>query len=209
MVSTPSAIGRHSGPVARLSAEQVRSVRFDRTPLGRRGVPEEDVYGFLHRVAEELTARDQANAALAEQNRRLKDAMRDWQARHGDDSAIVQQRVSADAVTLMARAQEQIDAQLAQADLVARQTVQEAQQKYEEIVSEARSRAHAEADRAAHQYRAAAGVNYSPDQERLRRQEVYLQALLQALDAVAAHLNATRQVFAVEVQNLTDPPVFR
>lgn len=101
-----------------------------------------------------------------------------------------------------------IDAQLAQADPVAGQTAQETQQRYEEIASEARSRAHEEADRVAHQYRATAGANYSADQEQLRRQDVYLKALLQALDAVASHLNATRHVFAVEVQHLTGPPVF-
>lgn len=191
----------------RLSAEQIRSATFDRTPIGRRGLPEDAVTGFLHRVAEELAARDQDVAVLAEQNRRLKGALRDWQADHGGEPA-PEQQVSAEAVTLMARAQEQIDAQLAQADLVAKQTVQQAQQRYEQIVTEARDRANREADRVAHAYRASAGTGYSADQEQLRRQQVYLQALLQALDAVAAHLNATRQVFAVEVQNLASPPVF-
>jgi DivIVA domain-containing protein len=191
-----------------LSAEQVRRVRFDRTGLGRRGVSEDEVYGFLHRVAEELAARDAANTALFEENRRLKEAMRDWQARHSGPQPAGTERVSADAIAMMSRAQEQIDAQLAQADLVARQTVLRAQEQYEQIVAEARGRAHHEADRVAHQYRASAGTSYNPDQEQIRRQQVYLQALLQALDAVAAHLNATRQVFAVEVQNLAGTPVF-
>lgn len=187
----------------RLSAEQIRSATFDRTPLGRRGIPEEDVQGFLLRVAEEMAARDSDVAVLTEQNRRLKAALRDWQADHGTDMV---QQASAEAVTLMSRAQEQIDAQLAQADMVARQTVQEAQQRYEQIVSEARDRANRDADRVAHAYRASAGSNYSADQEQVHRQQVYLSALLQALDAVAAHLNATREVFAVEVQSLLTPP---
>jgi len=192
-------------PGGRLSAEQVRSARFDLTPFGRRGVPEESVRQFLFRIAEELAARDQDNVGLAEENRRLKAALREWQASNG---VVPEQRVSAEAVTLMARAQEQVDAQLAQADLVARQTVEEAQHRYDEILNDARTRAQQEADRVAHAYRAAAGAGYSADQEQLRRQQVYLQALLQAVDAVAAHLNATRQMFAVEAQNLSGPPVF-
>lgn len=191
-----------------LSAEQVRRVRFDRTGLGRRGVSEDEVYAFLHRVGEELAARDAANTSLFEENRRLKEAMREWQARHSGPPQRTTERVSAEALTLMSRAQEQIDAQLAQADLVARQTVLRAQEQYEQIVAEARGRAHQDAERVAQQYRATAGTSYNPDQEQIRRQQVYLQALLQALDAVSAHLNATRQVFAVEVQNLAGAPVF-
>jgi hypothetical protein len=198
-------VDRDSRAGRRLSAEQVRTASFERTPIGRRGYLEDAVTTFLHRVAEELAARDQDVAVLTEQNRRVKAALRDWQADHGAD--VAQQQVTAEVVTLMARAQEQIDAQLARADLVARQTVQQAQQRHEQIVTEARDRANREADRVAHAYRAAAGAQYSADQEQLRRQQVYLQALLQALDAVAAHLHATRQVFAVEVQNVTSPPL--
>jgi hypothetical protein len=47
-----------------------------------------------------------------------------------------------------------------------------------------------------------------PLPEEVRRQQVYLNALLQALDAVAAHLDATRQVFAVEIENLSSSSVF-
>ncbi|MFG1954316.1 DivIVA domain-containing protein [Micromonospora sp. NPDC048830] len=79
--------------LAPLRPEQVRKVRFRRTRFGRRGLAEENVYAFMRRVVDELVARDAAEANLREENARLKNALRDWQAQftpkpgHAADSA--------------------------------------------------------------------------------------------------------------------------
>jgi DivIVA domain-containing protein len=79
-----SAVGvfRVGSRLARLRPEQVRAVRFRRTPVGRRGLAEDQVYAFVRRVVDELTARDAAEAGLHEENARLKRALRDCQSRY-------------------------------------------------------------------------------------------------------------------------------
>jgi DivIVA domain-containing protein len=79
-----SAIGvsRVGSRLTRLRPEQVRTIRFRRTRVGRRGLAEEQVYAFVRRVVDELTARDAAEASLYEENARLKRALRDWRHRY-------------------------------------------------------------------------------------------------------------------------------
>ena len=194
------------GPLPRhMSPDQVRNTGFTRTARGRRGFAEDEVERFVHRLADELARHEADKMRLLDENRRLKQAMRDWQSRHVPDPAQdLQQRVTADAAALMARAQQHIDAQVAQAELYCRQREQEAVQHYDEIVREARAQAAREADQVARQYRASAGDDYSSDKERVERQRVYLRAMLKALDAVGDHLHATRSVFAVEVTKLDE-----
>jgi len=210
------------GPLPRhMSPDQVRNTGFTRTARGRRGFAEDEVERFVHRLADELARHEADKMRLLDENRRLKQAMRDWQSRHVPDPAqdlqqrvtadaaalmaqAQQQRVTADAAALMARAQQHIDAQVAQAELYCRQREQEAVQHYDEIVREARAQAAREADQVARQYRASAGDDYSSDKERVERQRVYLRAMLKALDAVGDHLHATRSVFAVEVTKLDE-----
>ncbi len=194
------------GPLPRhMSPDQVRNTNFARTARGRRGFAEADVERFVHRLADELARHEADKVRLLDENRRLKQAMRDWQSRQvADPTQDIQQRVTADAAALMARAQQQIDAQVAQAELYCRQREQEAVERYDAIVREARAQAAVEADRVAHQYRDAAGADYSSDKERIERQRVYIRAMLKALDAVGGHLQATRSAFAVEVDKLDD-----
>lgn len=191
-------------PPRRLSPDQVRNTTFDRTMLGRRGVSEDEVQAFAHRVADELAAREADNTRLVDENRRLKQAMRDWQAQRLHEPVVERQRVDADAAALLAQAQQHVDAQLAQAELYCRQREEEAVRRYDDIVRQAREQAAADAERVAHEYRASAGPSYSSDKERIQRQRVYLGAMLKALDAVGQHLQATRAAFSVEVSNLDD-----
>ncbi|MEV0327454.1 DivIVA domain-containing protein [Micromonospora echinospora] len=74
---------RASSRLVRLCPDQVRRTRFRRTGLGRRGLAEDHVYAFLRRIADELTARNAAEAGLREENARLKNALREWQSLHG------------------------------------------------------------------------------------------------------------------------------
>jgi DivIVA domain-containing protein len=192
----------------RLSPEQIRTTTFTRSPLGRRGLSEDEVHTFVNRLAEELAARDSEIVRLLDENHRLKQAMRDWQTERIDqpatDAAV--ERVNAETAVLMARAQQHIDAQLAQTELYCRQREQEAVRRYDEIVRHARSEMRNEAEIVAQRYRENAGATYSPDQEQLQRQQVYLGALLQSLDALGAHVQATRQAFATEISRVTTGP---
>jgi DivIVA domain-containing protein len=187
-----------------LSPEKIRTTRFGRTSMTRRGLSEDEVYGFLLRVAEEMSILQTEVASQRAENDRLKGALRDWQQQYrGEAGRTEPTGPTSEAIALMARAQQQIDAQVAEAELYCRRREQEALAKYDEILADANRRAHEEAERAAHRYRATAGPGgYSADQEQLQRQRVYLNALLLAFDALSAHMDATRQAFAMEVEKL-------
>jgi len=189
-----------------LSPDRIRHARFARAGRTRRGLDEDEVYGFLARVSEEMAILMGEVGNQRAENERLKGALRDWQQQYRGESLRPEPAVpSTEAIALMARVQQQIDAQMAEAELYCRRREQEALAKYDEILAEAHRQARDEAERVAQTYRAASGPGYSADQEQLQRQRVYLVALLRAFDALGAHMDATRQAFAMEVEKLGDP----
>jgi DivIVA domain-containing protein len=194
-----------------LSPEQVRGASFERAPFGRRGFEESEVLDYLDRVAEELAARDVEIARLESENRQLKHALREWH----------RQLVGYDSAEIIARTQQHIEAQIAQAEQYSREREEEATQRYEEILAEARRRAQDEAERLVSAARAggAAGGAVAPGAdgggggaeadrlaaaEWLGRQQTYVGALQQALGSLAAQVDATRQAFGVEVERLAE-----
>ena len=191
-----------------LSPEQVRGASFERAAFGRRGFDEHEVEAYLTRVAEELAARDVEVARLDGENRQLKHALREWH----------RQLVGYDSAEIIARTQQHIEAQIAQAEQYSREREEEATQRYEEILAEARQRARDEASRLVHSAReGGAGVDGGggrgdPQAEAdrraaldwLGRQQTYVGALQQALGALAAQVNATQQAFGLEVDRLGD-----
>lgn len=71
----------------RLTAADVRAVRFQRRPWWRTGLDPDEVAGFLWLVARELERRQrQVHAAQAELDR-LKAALRDWRNGGGQATA--------------------------------------------------------------------------------------------------------------------------
>ena len=78
---TPHRSGRlHlSGLPARLTPHEVRTHAFD---ARRRGVDPDQVRDFQARVADDLTELQRRVRLLAQENNRLKRALRDWQAMH-------------------------------------------------------------------------------------------------------------------------------
>ena len=139
------------------------------------------------------------------ENGRLKDALRQWQSQQRDPHARPTTDVSTEAIAILSRAQRQIDAQVAEAEHYCRLREREARQRYDEIVLRAKQHAKEEAERVARAYRVTAGGGYSSDGERAERSAVWVNALLRSLDALAAHVDATRRAFAVEVEKLTVP----
>ena len=199
--------GRHRLP-RRLSADQIRSATFNRTPLGRRGFVEEEVTRFLYRLAEEIGALESRLDNAQAENTRIKSALREWQSQSGDGHGArggAGAVVPVEAINLLSRAQRQIEAQVAETERYCRMREEEAHQRYNEIVNEARQHAKEDAERVARAYRASAGDRYSPEGERAERTGVWLNALLRSLDALAAHVDATRRSFAVEVEKLSEP----
>jgi DivIVA domain-containing protein len=136
--------GRHRLP-RRLSADQIRSAAFNRTPLGRRGFSEEEVTRFLYRLAEEVGALESELANAEAENARIKAALRDWQSHstdgHGGRDGGTGTLLPVEAINLLSRAQRQIEAQVAETERHCRVREQEAHQRYNEIVHEARQHA--------------------------------------------------------------------
>jgi cell division initiation protein len=197
--------GRHDWS-RRMSVERIRSARFGRTPLGRRGFSEDEVTDFLHRIAEEVSALEADLAIQRAENARIKGALRDWQSQAGGARGMrAATSTPVEAINLLSRAQRQIEAQVAETERYCRLREQEARQRYDEIVNNARQHAKEDAERVVRAYRASAGSEYSPEGERAERTAVWVNALLRSLDALAAHVDATRRSFAVEVQKLTEP----
>ena len=184
---------------------------FGRRALGRKGLHEEDVYDFLHRVALELGGLETELATTQAENGRLKAALRDWQSQHGDPQ-IAGRRVAAlpvEAVNLLSRAQRQIEVQAAETERYCRIREQEAIQRYDEFMQQARVDAQEESEHVVRTYRATAGPRYSPEGERAERTTAWLNALLRSLDALAGHVDATRKAFAMEVEGLNTPAAER
>jgi DivIVA domain-containing protein len=77
----------------RLSPQQVRAVTFTAAPRRRGGLHPDEVYTFLHRVADEMTRLHQELAAATDDAIRVKTALHQWQVEH---SATCTQPPSAD-----------------------------------------------------------------------------------------------------------------
>jgi DivIVA domain-containing protein len=189
----------------RLSPEQIRAATFSRTTFGRRGISEDEVLRFMHRVAGDVNSLEDELAMVRAENARLKDALRQWQSQQRDPHARPTVEAPTEAIAILSRAQRQIDAQVAEAEHYCRLREREARQRYDEIVLRAKTHAKEEAERVARAYRVTAGGGYSTDGERAERSAVWVNALLRSLDALAAHVDATRRAFAVEVEKLTVP----
>jgi hypothetical protein len=73
-----------------LTGDEVRGAVFARTGRGRRGLVPQQVRAFITYIAVELDGREEReaalrrdNALLLRENEALKDALRQWQSRHG------------------------------------------------------------------------------------------------------------------------------
>ena len=165
-----------------LSPRDLRAATFGRTPLGRRGFDEYEVVRYLDRVAGEIAIRDAAIARLIHDNDKLKHALREWH----------REMIGYDGVDLVALAQQQVEAQIAQTETYSREREEEAARLYDEIVTEA----YEQAERQLRDDR-------SGDlQARSVRQRTLIVAVLQSLEALATQVDATRQAFGFEMGEL-------
>lgn len=187
-----------------LSPESIAHHGFGDARLGRRGYDRGEVDAFLARLAGEVRSWIEENSVLRGDNDRLRNYFRD----HGVEVDAGQtRRVSAEAVSLMSRAQAQAERTLSEARDQAALEVHDAKAQAAEIIARAR----AEADRAARAYRVAAGGTYSATTEERRRLVAWLNTILQTLavteaqlPAVRAQLHAAAQALAWEIHRIAD-----
>jgi DivIVA domain-containing protein len=183
-----------------LTPDRVRSTVFSRAALSRRGYSEEEVRGFLGRIAEEIAAADAEKARLREEINRLKIAMREWQSKQADQRT--RSLPSVEAVNVLSAAQQQADAYVAQAQEYCRQLTEHTRQQADAIMLEAQKRASVAAEQAAYSYRRQAGAHYTAEIEELERRATWLRTFVQA---VQVQMRAASEAFSREVEKLAEP----
>ncbi|MFF8945946.1 DivIVA domain-containing protein [Streptomyces sp. NPDC014864] len=203
-MSTP-----YNQPQRRLTPEQIRTKQFTRTPIGRRGLSEEEVGRFMLRVADELTTLHQDLAGLRAENARLRNFYRERGERAEGQAgqagmAVPQRQPNLEAVNLLSRAQQQADSLIAQAREYARQVADQARRQYHDVLREAQRRAQEEAERAVLEYRARSGTHYTAEFEELERRLAWARAFLDAIQSVESQLKTAREALAYEVEKLAD-----
>ncbi|HET6953540.1 MAG TPA: DivIVA domain-containing protein [Acidimicrobiales bacterium] len=192
-------------PVPRLTPDRVRSQQFSRTPLGRRGVSEEEVRAFLGRVAEDIAARDASEASLRATVDHYKTTIAHWQSEDGIHAERMAPRPSVDAVNILSRAQQEADTYVAQTQEYCRRLALDARQHAEEILDDARGRAEEAARQAAAEHRRLAGDEL-PEQEDLVRRLAWARTFVTSLETVEAQLRTAREALQLEFERMPAPP---
>jgi DivIVA domain-containing protein len=167
--------------------------------LGGRGYDQGEVRDFLLLVGEELRARGDEVAMLRQENRRLKD----WYRQRGEDPAVRSAReVTSQAVSIIARAQEQAERELGAARAQAAAEINDAQAQAAIMIAEARD----DADRAAATYRRAAGPSYEASEEARLRLHAMLNVIMRNVVALGDNAQAIAEVIKHDMNLLTVEP---
>jgi cell division initiation protein len=191
-------------PTQRLTPERVRSMHFSRTPIGRRGLSEEEVTLFLHRVADDLAARDAAEASLRAKVAHYKDALMRWQSEANVDQPARSAAASAGppvaAINILSQAQQEADAYVAQAQEYCRRLASDARDDAQEIVSEAQALAEA----TAREHRPPLDGD-SGELEELEHRLLWARTFLASLETVEAQLRTAREALGYELDRMRPP----
>jgi DivIVA domain-containing protein len=204
-------------PVQRLVPERVRATRFSRTPIGRRGLNEEEVVQFLLRVADDIAARDAAEASLRAKVAHYKNTLIQWQREQleirpedGQPAPPPPAPVpTVAAVNLLSQAQQQADAYIAQTQEYCRRLAADAHDHSQEILSEAAAQAEIAAQSAAQAYGAPNGSGWSVELEELDRRLAWAKTFLATLGSVEAQLRTAREALSYEFDKLRQSPPAR
>lgn len=199
--------------VQRLTPDRVRSMQFSRTPIGRRGLAEDEVAAFLQRVADEIATRDAAETSLRAKVTHYKNTLVQWQREQsesrtedlngrGSDSA----SATVEAVNILSRAQQEADAYVAQTQEYCRRLAAEAHEHAQSVLDDATARADAAAEQAVVELRAREGENHSPELEDLERRLAWARTFLASLESVETQLRTAREALSYEFDKLTPGP---
>jgi DivIVA domain-containing protein len=205
-------------PAQRLVPERVRATRFTRTPIGRRGLNEDEVVQFLQRVADDIAERDAAEAALRAKVTHYKNTLIQWQREQLEvrpDEGQPGPPPSATgpgsgpgpgptvaAVNLLSQAQQQADSYVAQTQEYCRRLAADAHDHAQEILSEARAQAEVAGESAAQAYRAQNGTGWSVELEELERRLAWARTFLATLGSVEDQLRTAREALSYEFDKL-------
>ena len=199
--------------VQRLTPDRVRSMQFSRTPIGRRGLAEDEVAAFLQRVADEIATRDAAETSLRAKTTHYKNTLVQWQREQSEsrtedvngrapDSATA----TVEAVNILSRAQQEADAYVAQTQEYCRRLAAEAHEHAQSVLDDATDRADAAAEQAVIELRAREGENHSPELEDLERRLAWARTFLASLESVETQLRTAREALSYEFDKLTPRP---
>jgi DivIVA domain-containing protein len=199
-------------PTQRLTPDRVRSLQFTRTPIGRRGLSEDEVAQFLQRVADDIAARDAAEASLRAKVSHYKNTLVQWQREQSEsrDGELTVGRStppgpSLEAVNILSQAQQEADAYVAQTQEYCRRLAADAHDHAEEILSDAQARAEDAAEDAVRDYRVRAGDTYTAEFEELERRLVWARTFLTSLETVEAQLRTAREALSYEFDRMDRP----
>jgi len=184
---------------ARLTPERVRTVRFSRTSLRRRGYAEEEVDRFLDRVADDVAASDAEKAALRAEIDRLKNWYREQGVDTGGANGMPRLAPNVAAVNIMSQAQQAADTHVARAQDYARRLIAHARQQYEEILAEAQRQAEEAARQAASSPRALTDSAHRADLDDVEQRIAYLRTFA---DVMQVQLRGVVDGLAREVDKL-------
>jgi cell division initiation protein len=185
-------------------------MQFSRTPIGRRGLAEDEVAAFLQRVADEIATRDAAETSLRAKVTHYKNTLVQWQREQsesrtedvngrGPDSA----SATVEAVNILSRAQQEADAYVAQTQEYCRRLAAEAHEHAQSVLDDATARADAAAEQAVVELRAREGENHSPELEDLERRLAWARTFLASLESVETQLRTAREALSYEFDKLT------
>ncbi|HEX6568017.1 MAG TPA: DivIVA domain-containing protein [Acidimicrobiales bacterium] len=211
---TDGRVDQTQRPAQRLTPDRVRSMRFARVAIGRRGLSEEEVTQFLQRVADEIAARDASEASLRAKASHYKNTLVQWQREQselrGDDDVTEPgpPRPTVEAINVLSRAQQEADAYIAQTQEYCKRLAMDAQQHARDILSDAQARAEAAAEDAVRNYRAIAGDSATAELEDLERRLAWARTFVTSLEAVEAQLRTAREALSHEFDKLGElaPP---
>jgi DivIVA domain-containing protein len=176
-------------PRSRLSPADVRGVRFTRSGLGWRGYDEREVDAFLLRVETQIGQMIAEKGELRDEVIRLRGQLKACTEQTGTVGPRSDE-AEAQAVRILARAQQTADQYVAEAEQYSRRIALDARQHYEDVVAEARARSAEVLTDARHIAAATAGngalssngikpAGSDLDKEDLEQQVAYLQTFSQ------------------------------
>ncbi len=187
-----------------LSPQRIRTHQFRDTPIGRRGYRPDEVDAFVDRLAADIQQWSHVYAGATAEVHRLRNYFR---SQGLDPDNVRQHALSAEAITVLATAQQHADQLIADAQAHARTMQDDARTQAEELITGARRNI----DTAAQAYRARAGKDYTADREQVERLAALSRNILAALtgattqmDGARLQLSAIADAFTAELTKLTE-----
>jgi DivIVA domain-containing protein len=125
----------------RLTPDQVESISFQQTRLGRRGLDEDQVRAFCVQVHQELVQLLNEKAGLHEEVQRLRRRVRGGRGDNPEAADARPEDSHVLAVRILSKAQQTADRYVADAQRYSRQLAEDARRNRDQILAEARSHA--------------------------------------------------------------------